>query len=393
MKVLLIGVGMQGKAALHDLALNEEVTAITAADYDIEALQAFVSAAQFGDKVRCEFVDAADEASVDRLVGDHPDVMINLLPKPFINSMASAALKHRVHLVFTSYTTPELRAMDAEARAKNVTILPEFGMDPGIDLVLLGQAVRQLDTVEDIFCYGAGFPEPEATGNPIKYKIAWTFEGVLKSYRRQGRIIRDGELVEMSDREMFDPQHLLRVDIPELGELEAFPNGDAIPYARYLGLDIESLNNLGRFAMRWPGHGAFWKTIVDLHLLDSEPVMVDGLPVDRHRFLANAMAPHLQYAADERDVVVVRVEVNGRRNGQKKQLVYQMIDKRDLQTGFMAMNRTVGFTAGIGAMMVARGQISERGVLSPVNDVPYEPFVQELARRDIQVTSDEIEIS
>ena len=52
-------VGMQGKAALHDLALNEEVTAITAADYDLEALQAFVSAGRFGDKVRCEFLDAA----------------------------------------------------------------------------------------------------------------------------------------------------------------------------------------------------------------------------------------------------------------------------------------------------------------------------------------------
>jgi saccharopine dehydrogenase-like NADP-dependent oxidoreductase len=388
MKVLLIGVGMQGKAVLHDLALSEQVTAITAADYDFEALQTYVAASQFGGKVRCEPVDAADEDGVDRLLVQHPDVMINLLPKSFINPMASAALKHGVHLVFTSYTTPELREMDAEAKAKNVTILPEFGLDPGIDLVLLGHAVRQLDTVEDIFCYGAGFPEPEAAGNPIKYKVSWTFEGVLKSYRRQGRIIRDGEIVEISDAEMFNPEHVLRVELPGLGELEAFPNGDALPYARALGLDIESLKNLGRFAMRWPGHSAFWKSMVDLHLLDSEPVMVDGVAVDRHRFLAAAMAPHLQYAANERDIVVVRVEVKGWRNGEKKQLTYQMIDKRDLKTGFMAMNRTVGFTASIGAMMVGRGQITKRGVLSPINDVPYEPFVRELARRDIQVTSE-----
>jgi len=389
MKVLLVGVGMQGKAALHDLALNQEVTAITAADYDFEALQAYVAAKRFGDKVRCEFVDAADEESVNRLVGQHPDVMINLLPKPFINPLASAALNHRVHLVFTSYTTRELRGMAAEARAKEVTILPEFGMDPGIDLVLLGRAVRQLDTVEDVFCYGAGFPEPKAADNPIKYKIAWTFEGVLKSYRRQGRIIRDGALVEIKDVAMFNPEHIIRVELPGLGELEAFPNGDAIPYARALGLDIENLNNLGRFAMRWPGHSAFWKSLVDLHLLDSEPVLVDGTAVDRHRFLAAAMAPHLQYADDERDIVVVRVEVKGRRNGERKKLVYQMIDRRDLQTGFMAMNRTVGFTASIGALMIGRGQISRRGLLSPVNDVPYEPFVDELAQRRIQISSEE----
>ncbi len=51
-------------------------------------------------------------------------------------------------------------------------------MDPGIDLVLLGEAVRSLDHVEEIISYGAGFPEPEATDNPLKYKVTWTFEGV-----------------------------------------------------------------------------------------------------------------------------------------------------------------------------------------------------------------------
>ncbi len=71
-----------------------------------------------------------------------------------------------------------MKGLADEAKARDVTILPEFGMDPGIDLVLLGEAVRSLDHVEEIISYGAGFPEPEATDNPLKYKVTWTFEGV-----------------------------------------------------------------------------------------------------------------------------------------------------------------------------------------------------------------------
>ena len=127
--------------------------------------------------------------------------------------------------------------------------------------------------------------------------------------------------------------------------------------------------------------------MIDLHLLDSEPIFVDGVAVDRKKFLAEALAPHLQYTDDERDVTVVRVEANGQLNGEEKRLIYQMVDKRNLETGFMSMNRTVGFTVSIGALMIGSGQLTKRGLLSPINDIPFEPFVKELAARNIQVTS------
>jgi saccharopine dehydrogenase-like NADP-dependent oxidoreductase len=128
--------------------------------------------------------------------------------------------------------------------------------------------------------------------------------------------------------------------------------------------------------------------MVDLHLLDNEPVMVDGVAVDRKRFLAAAIEPYIQYCDDERDVVVVRVDVKGRKGGEKTRAVYQVIDKRDLETGFTAMSRTVGYTTSIGTLMIGAGKITKRGVLSPVNDIPYGPLVQELGKRDIRITSE-----
>ncbi len=394
MKILLLGIGMQGRAALYDLAQRDEVEEIIAADWDIEALRAHVvemgyahtERSRSSPNIRCEQVDVSNQEDLDRLIGQDVDVIVNLLPKDFINTIAVAAVRNGVHMAFTSYITPELKAMAGEIEARGITILPEFGLDPGIDLVLLGHAVRSLDSVEDISCYGGGFPDADAADNPIKYKISWTFEGVMKSYRRAGRIIRDGAVVHIDDSGMFAPEYMHLVDIPGLGSLEAYPNGDALPYADLLEIDHADLRNIGRYAIRWPGHCAFWKAIVDLHLLDSEPVMVDGAAISPQQFMAAAMAPYLQYTDDERDVTVIRVEVAGQKNGEARHLVYQMVDKRDLETGYMSMNRTVGYTVSIGALMIGSGKLTRRGLLSPVNDIPFDYFVRELAARDIEVT-------
>jgi len=387
MRILLLGVGMQGKAALHDLVHSQEVMQIVAADRDLATLEAYVGSKRYGDKVRCEAVDAAHLDDLNRLMAQGPDVVVDLLPVTFHHHVASAAVKNGVHVVNASYATPGIKNLAGEAKARQVTILPEFGMDPGIDLVLLGQAVRSLDRVEGIITYGAGFPEREAANNRLKYKVTWTFEGVLKSYKRAGRVIRDGRIVEIKDTEMFRPENIHEVEIEGLGRLEAFPNGDALKYADLLGLNTAELQNLGRYVLRWPGHCALWQTMVDLHLLDDKPVLVDGIAVDRKRFLAAAIAPHIQYATHERDMVVVRIEVTGTAGGEKRRIVYQIIDRRDLETGFTAMSRTVGFTASIGAQMIGTQKIARRGLLSPVNDVPFESLSQELARRGIQITS------
>jgi lysine 6-dehydrogenase len=392
MKVLLIGVGMQGKAALYNLVSTAEVKEVVAADSDVEMLERYVASKGWSGKVQCERVDAADRASLDRLMAGAPDVAIDLLPVEFIGNVARSAVAHGVHLVNTFYVPRELRALDAEARSKGVTILPEFGLDPGIDLVMLGDAVRSLDKIEEVHSYGAGIPELEAANNPIKYKVSWIFEGALNFYRLPARAIRDDRIVDIEGLKLFSQENVHHVEIEGLGQLEAFPNGDAVQYAAVLGEAGKALRAAGRYTMRWPGHCAFWKSLVELHLLDFEPVVLDGSPVDRLRFLAAAIGPHIQYAPNERDLAIVRVVVVGLADGKRKRLTYDLVDRRDLKTGLSAMSRTVGFTASIGAVMIAAGKIKARGVISPVTEVSYQALVDALQTRDIrmkrQVTED-----
>jgi saccharopine dehydrogenase-like NADP-dependent oxidoreductase len=389
MKVLLMGTGMQGKAALHDLAGSNDVDEIIAADANLEMLRSYVDNAGLNGRVRCEEFDAADPGSLKRLMRMQPDVAVDLLPSAFMIPVAREAIMHEVHLVNTFYVPHGLKTLDEDARKKGVTILPEFGLDPGIDLVMLGDACRSFDHIEEIYSYGGGIPEPEAADNPIRYKVSWTFDGVLEAYRRPSRMIHEGNVVAIDRTQVFSSENVHELRINDVGVLEAYTNGDAVQYIEPLGVDPRSLRAAGRYTMRWPGHCAFWKMMVDLHLLDPEPVIVDGSPVDRIRYLSAAIGPHIQYGTDERDLAIVRVDVIGNISGERRHVRYELVDRRDLATGLSAMSRTVGFTASIGAILIGRGAITRRGLLSPVRDVPYHIFCGELGRRGINIARTE----
>lgn len=385
MKALLLGAGMQGKAALYDLALGKAFDEVVVADRDAAGLEALVQSMGCAAEVECMTVDVEREGELHRALGCQPDVVIDLLPSRYVESVARAAVAHGAHLVSTAFVRPGLRALASQAEQRGVAILPELGLDPGIDLVLLGEAVRSLDEVETIACYGAGVPEPSAAHPPLRYKVSWTFEGVLRSYLRVARGVRDGRVETMDWPELFEQDTLHHVELPQLGTFEACPNGDVLPFLKTLGLDPSTLRSAFRFTMRYPGHAALWKTLVDLGVFGDDAIAFAGLSIPKTQWLAAVLEPRLQYAADERDLAIVRVEVMGRKDGQPAQRIYQLVDRRDLGTGLSAMSRTVGFTACVGAEFLTHGTIAKRGLLSPLCDVPLEPFARALRSRGIAI--------
>ena len=64
MKILLLVLGMQGKAALHDLVRSSNVTKIIAAYLDYEKLKQYVRKSGFGDKVFTPYYGVISNAPV-----------------------------------------------------------------------------------------------------------------------------------------------------------------------------------------------------------------------------------------------------------------------------------------------------------------------------------------
>ncbi len=221
-----------------------------------------------------------------------------------------------------------------------------------------------------------------AADNFLKYKITWTYEGVLKSYADDARLLKEGEVAHIPHQNLFDEGNVHHVNIPDLGRMEATPNRDALHFVEQMSID-GSCRTAGRYTLRWPGHAAAMRPFSKSGFLSDKPLSED-LPSPRE-ILRRVLEPQLQLRRDERDVVIIRVEAVGMKDGKRQRSIWNVIDYRDLESGFTAMNRTVSFTASIVAEMVASGEISSRGVLSPLRDVPYKHFIHQLEDRGITV--------
>jgi len=383
MKALVLGIGLQGKAVIHDLEQSSLITAVLAADLDVVKIGEYIRGAGYK-KVIPLAVDAGNEGElVQTMRASGANVVICMVPPTLGHQVARAAVEAGIPFVSSSYTGT-LQELDGEARARGITILPEMGMDPGIDLVLGSLAVAELDEVHVFHSYGAGLPEASAADNPLRYKITWTFDGLLNAYRRPARVLRGGREISIPGTEIFSEEHMHLLDIPGLGTLEAYPNGDAIHYRELFGIG-PGLIEMGRFALRWPGHCRFWYTMAQLGFLDDEPVAIEGARVSPRQFLVHHLGPRLQFREGERDVVILRAQVWGIKAGTRRKVTYDLFDYRDLETGLFAMNRTVGFTASIAAQLVLAGKITEKGVLSPVRHVPARLVLDELEKRGMEV--------
>ncbi|MCB2147525.1 MAG: saccharopine dehydrogenase NADP-binding domain-containing protein [Deltaproteobacteria bacterium] len=387
MRVLVLGgCGIQGKTAVYDLARTTAVERVICADVNLEKIKEISGFIDMS-KVSTESLDAGDSESLDRLFRQ-VDVVIDLLPRQFLESVCQAAIRTGVSVVNTNYAY-SIAHLNEEARAAGVAIMPECGLDPGIDLVLYGEAYRRFDELNVINSYCGGFPERAACDNPLNYKVSWVFEGVLASTKRDSRVVREGAVIDIPGARQHDPEYLHTVDFPALGTLEAIPNGNAVFFTDALGV-TETIRETGRYSLRWPGWSAFWRPLKQLGFLSEDPVAGLPCPVSPYQMMDKLLGPQLQYQRNEKDLVAMLNVFEGKKDGRRVRLASRLLIERNLETGLMAMAQGVGYPASIAAQMIARGEITGKGVLSPMKHIPYPAFIDALRSRGIIVEEEEI---
>jgi lysine 6-dehydrogenase len=387
MKFLILGgCGTQGRTALYDLASDKNVEHIICADIRFDELEKIRSFTDMG-KISTVTIDAQDKESLIDLY-QKVDVVIDLLPKDFKQFVNQAALETGVSVVNTNYAENSMD-LDSEAKKAGIAILPECGLDPGIDLVIYGDAKERFDEIHLINSYCGGFPEKSACTNPLNYKLSWIWKGVLSSIMRDGRIIKDKKIIDIPAMNQHDEAYIHTIDFPELGELEAIPNGDAVYFTDLMGLS-DTIVETGRYSLRWPGWSAFWRPMKQLGFFNEDPVKgldCDVTPLD---FLDKFLGPKLEYKDGEKDLTAMINVFEGIKDQKKIRFTSTMLIERDLETGMTAMSKGVGFTAAIVARMIARGDIKEKGVLSPLKHIPVDKFMKSLKKRGIQIIEETI---
>ena len=379
---LVLGAGRQGTAAAYDLVMFGDARRVTMADRDLTIASAAadrVNRLTGRGVADAAAVDAADPAAVLRALGGH-DVAISAVPYFFNLAITRAAIERGVSLCDLGGNTDIVRqqhALDVEARAAGVTIVPDCGMGPGMGNTLAVHAMELLDEADGVRIYDGGLPlEPRP---PWSYVASFSIEGLTNEYYGAMTILRDGALV---DAPAFSEPEI--VDFPPLGRLEAFAASGGVSTAPWTFKG--KLRNYDLKILRYPGSYAQLKAFADLGLFELEPVEVDGHPVvPRHVFHA-LFEPQVRREVVE-DICLIRAYATGRKDGQPAAAIVQLVDRYDPSTGFSSMERTTGWHASIVAALVARAEV-RRGAVPVELGLPSRVFIDEARRRGFEVTTE-----
>ncbi|CAN5636266.1 saccharopine dehydrogenase C-terminal domain-containing protein [soil metagenome] len=378
MRMLVMGAGLQGSACAYDLLQNTEVEEVILADLRLDSLPPFLSRFREDERLRVVRVDARSHDDV-RGVMQGAVACMNALPYYFNLEIASLAVQEGVHYCDLGGNTAivfQQLQLNEQARAQDVSIVPDCGLAPGMVNILAAAGIAALDDAHTVRISVGGLPQNPQP--PLNYQIVYSLHGVLDYYTTASWVLRDGEPVQVDALTEIES-----VEFPEpVGTLEAFHTAGGLstmPWT-YRG----RLRTMEYKTLRYPGHAVAMKTIRDLGLLDLEPVTVKGQSiVPRDVFIA-CVEPRLR-RPEATDLVALRVEAEGTREGRPHRVVFDLLDFHDDAAGITAMERTTGFSLSITGQMQARRQIRESGVLTPDLAIPADIYVAELARRGVEI--------
>lgn len=440
--ILVLGAG-RSSSALITYLLQRAVThdwKIVVGDVSEAAARLRIGGSTRGHAVYFDIHDHDKSSDAVRAA----DVVISLMPANLHHLVARLCLEHGKHLLNASYVSPEMQALHEEAVAKNVLLLNECGLDPGIDHMSAMQVIntikQQGGTLTTFESFTGGLISPETDPeNPWRYKFTWNPRNVVMAGQATAKFLQEGQFKYIPYQQLF--KRLTKVTVPGYGEYEGYANRDSLKYVDTYGL--QGIRNMLRGTLRNVGYCAAWDVLAQLGCCDDTFVM-EGVGNMTHRDFINAFlnydsqlmveeklcftfkllpngpemkrlrwsglfdrepiglkegtpAQVLEHILNkkwrlnpgDKDLIVMWHRFVYERNGEKKEIHASLTATGD-DSNYTAMAKTVGLPLGIAARLLLEDKITSRGVCIPVTPEIYEPVLAELNTLGIRLTEQEI---
>ncbi|MBN1987502.1 MAG: saccharopine dehydrogenase NADP-binding domain-containing protein [Prolixibacteraceae bacterium] len=428
-KVLLLGAGMVAQP-FTDYILDQNI-GLTIATRTKEKADNLLKGRKHGQS----FSWTADDLEMlDKMVSEH-DLVVSLLPYTFHSTVAKLCIKHKKNMVTTSYVSAEMKSLANEAKEAGIIILNEMGVDPGFDHMT---AMRIIDKVHDeggkvkqFYSLCGALPAPEEANNPFRYKFSWSPRGVILAGNNDAKFLKNGKIIEIPAENLF--KNLMKIDFPELGQMEVYPNRDSLVYIPLYGLHETETMYRGTF--RYPNWCETMDAIKTLGMISNERKNFEGKscgdvvaenigvypanvkekvaeklnltlnspPIIAMEWLglfskeriqlkeastfdltADLMLKKMMLPEGARDMVIMQHWFLVEKSDGKKEVVKSyLLDFATEKNTSVA--RTVALPAAIAAKLILQEQIKDAGVLIPTSKNIYKPVLAELETMGIKM--------
>lgn len=368
---------MIGSAIARDLVEREEVSQVQVCDAHARLLQNLHDTLK-NPKLRSFQINARDFRVLSPILNG-TDVAIGCVSPELNPKLAKLCIGLGVHfcdLGGEEVTVHETLALHEEARSKSVWVVPNCGLAPGLVNILSRAGIAQFDEVDVVRLRVGDVPlEPEP---PFNFRLSWSASKIIDDYTESVRIIQNGAVVETEPL-----SHAERLYFPPpFGEMEAFCTaGGLSPLVDDLANQVKTLDHK---TIRWPGHADQMRFLIGLGFADRKKIDVKTHLTYRD-VLERRMKKRL--GGEYEDAVLMRVVIKGRQSDQTKTLVYEMIERSDLENKLSAIQRTTSIPAATVACMIGSGHIDGGGAVTAENLIPGDEFCRRLASRGLNITT------
>ena len=375
MKIAVLGAGLMGRAALYDLSRADGIEAVGI--YDIDGQLAYEIGEKYGNgKAVSGQLDAGDEDAAGKILENY-DAAVSCVTYKYNPGLTRAAIRAGCHFMDLGGNNSAVQSqleMDEEARAAGVIAIPDCGLAPGMVSIFAADGISRFDRVNSLKIRVGGLPQ--APRPPLNYMMVFSAEGLINEYWEPCVVLEDGR------KKTVNPMTAVEeLEFDGIGEFEAFytSGGTSTLPDTFEG----KVDFLDYKTIRYPGHCRLFKPMLEIGLASRQPLETAGVKVAPRDVLKAVLDKNLAY--DDLDMVLMRVTLEGEKEGGRKKMIYEIVDRQDARTGLTAMMRTTAFPIAIIAWMAASGQITERGVKPQELAVKPSLFIPHLKKRGIKL--------
>jgi len=370
-KVILLGAGLIGRAIAVDL---NNLYDVTVADVNENALEWLKQ-----NKIKTIKSSASEKNELQKLVKDF-DLVVMALP----GFMAFNVLKNLIEcgkdVVDISFFPENALELDALAKKHNVTAIVDIGVAPGISNLVIGYHAERMK-VHRFETLVGGLPVVREF--PWEYKAPFSPVDVIEEYTRPARYIENGHLI--TKPALTDPEY---IHFDGIGTLEAF-NTDGL---RSLLFTMKVPNMIER-TLRYPKHIEYIKALKASGFFSDEEIEVNGNKIKPIDFTSKVLINKWKFQPKEEEYTVMRVVVEGEKNGKSQKITYNLLDRYNKATDTSSMARTTGYTCTGAVRLLLEGIYTQKGISPPEfigkDETCFNFILQHLKERGVDIRKTE----
>jgi len=372
MKALVLGgAGAVCSETTRDLAQYSKFDEIVIAEFNLDAANKLIE--EIGDpRLKAVFFDAGDYDSILKLFPEY-DVVVNGLPWKYDMPVTKGCVEVGVNGLDVS-TEEDQWDYDGAAKDKDIIFIPGVGATPGITNAMARQAADQLDEVDDIQINFAAFRCP-APAPGLLITFLWEFHPKTEGrvYYENGEFHWVGPFMGLKDVDFqgeIGTQEVCYIPHPET---RTMPKSLGAKKVSVQGCFPPQAMNLARTLLEWG-------------LYDEEPFTFKDIKINALEMIHELLLRSPRTKETDIWAYGLVVEVFGKKDG--KGLKIKLWSEHPPMSewgGKAAYYKNIAIPLSVGAQMIARGDVTDRGIVPPETALNPQIFFDELKLRGITI--------